>query len=452
MIYLVFLRALLVLCCFSTSFFLECPPSPRAKTTRLPGAREDSFADFQKTESAHKLASEDDVVPVVDKPHHRQDRFDSGSTVMSGLENDGSRLSSARHSSADDEVDDTDGEALEAVAPPADGAVLVTGGGDSASAISSCFSVACASDVCLEERGGNDSKDGDLPVVVSTSEGACEADHEGDGNKVGGVSLSSVSRRRDSGFLGHGVGVSSVWAASGTSLGQPIPVRIDPRCKEYAWEGCVDPYRAGEEKGIEIYTALAARPDAVFKCICKCDSKCGDISYFDGTVYEQSADRYSLKLIKFWRSVQRAVIFCLADPLTTGTMHGLARFKSIVALGDRACVDFVKRCEARISECFNPCFESTNRANLLYWASCKVLFTTCFFENRRIKDAFNYFEAGKNDGALKNYSAIAEDLRAYCAIPIAHFEKSGHPSSVAVLKYWRGFKVGLEQLLKLVGD
>jgi|GEM_PF-6019207 len=277
-------------------------------------------------------------------------------------------------------------------------------------------------------------------------------------------SVRLAARHCDRGVVGEDTDSDEVAVSGGAGVAsggrRTCATDIDSMCKKIAWEGLVDPFKAGEEKGIEAFAKLALNPIALFKCICDCDHKCGKISYFDPTFFESIQDRQKLKLIKFWRSFQRVIIACLPAQLRTGVGHGILRFKIISKKGSADCIAFVQQCDERLNECFNPCFSLTNKPNLLYWAACKLTFVACFFENSPIKKRADYFELGRNDGFNKIYISILSDLVAHCEEVLAHYKKcrlasggvSTDPRASAMFRYWQGFKAGLEQVAKIADE
>lgn len=297
------------------------------------------------------------------------------------------------------------------------------------------------------------------PVVVSgeiSSGRPTSGSGESSAARVAELSLPAMSS--DGPVLSYSVGCGA-GAASGSSADRRFAVpSIDLTCKAYAYDGWVDPYRAGEERGQEIFKKLARNEDGLFKFVCECDRRCGSYPYFYSLVFEDRNMRTLVKFSKFWRSVQRVIIMNFENPLQAGVMHALRRLRGIFTKGSAECVAFVKQCENRLNECCNPCFEKTNRANLLYWAACKMIFTARFFECMPLKESCDYFVLGKEDGLFGDtaervgYTSVASELIRYCDTPIAHFGRKTDPLSVAMLFYWQGFKAGLEEMLKLAVD
>lgn len=302
------------------------------------------------------------------------------------------------------------------------------------------------------------------------------------GARASGVSESKEVEETDEGVgcAGDGTGASSLVAVSvgpavahgdGVGIGSSEPEaprrwRHEPLLD---WEGQFtvygslyqDPYVFGEKKGRAVYQSLGGDPRAILNCLDHCDGSMRD--GFKGLISMASVSRAGFleKHALYWQGVKKAVLSLIPDvdparrdfelmidPFYDGALSGIFIFHKLPKYPRKGFFVFVKSCSEKIGESL----ESGNRQGLVFWIGCKVRFTGEFYAAMPYKEEFDYFTAGKSDAKDVFHAAAHNRLMTLCSSRMEYYTKSKDQKEAALLLYWQGFLMGLEEAFKLCSE
>ena len=223
----------------------------------------------------------------------------------------------------------------------------------------------------------------------------------------------------------------------------------------------VDPYVFGENVGGEIYERLQGDAKALIQCLSHCDDVI--TSGFKGLISRAHvSDKAMLKKHSlYWQGVRKTFLRAMPslfikdldfgsmkDPFEEGVIFGMLYFHKYSEHMREHFVSFAQSCFLKIQE--NR--DSDDLRALLFWVSCKISFTAAFYAYMPFKKSVNYFDLGRVDGKTVFHPALYTRLIGYCSGRVEHYAKSDDPKSVALLNYWRGFRVSLEEAYKLCSE